>query len=71
MKGKTLREGKRVRYLGLPSLGPPHGSLGTVAKVATPGGRSAHPDPASLMPFVEWDDGHAEGVYSASLERHR
>jgi hypothetical protein len=56
-----------VRYVGMPGLGPARGSIGTVAKVATIGGKSIHPDPMKVMTFVDWDETRAEGVYTAHL----
>ena len=59
-----------MQYVGLlPGFGPAFESRGTVAEVAGAGGRSIHPDPARLMTYVRWDDGHGEGVFTRDLQR--
>lgn len=66
---KRFRKGDPVEYVGLPGLGPARHSHGTVAGVAGVKGKSVHPDPSRLMTFVQWDDGHGEGVFTAHLAR--
>lgn len=61
--------GMRVVFEGPSVLGPPTGTHGTVALVATGRGKSVHPDPSRLMTFVRWDNGSNEGVYTRHLGR--
>jgi hypothetical protein len=56
-----------VEYTGLPGLGPALHSRGSVAEVSGVRGKSIHPDPAKLMTYVRWDDGHGEGVFTGHL----
>lgn len=68
-KTPRFKLGDRVRYVGPSFLGPATGSVGTVALVAGPRGKSIHPDPSRIMTFVEWDNALPEGVYTAHLVR--
>lgn len=68
---KRFRKGDRVEYTGLPGLGPALHSHGSVAEVCGAQGASIHPDPAQLLTYVLWDDGHGEGVFTGHLSRLR
>lgn len=67
-KAKRLRLGSRVMYTGPMMLGPSYGSTGTVGLVSGARGKSIHPDPSGVMTFVNWDDGHSEGVFTRMLQ---
>jgi hypothetical protein len=66
---KRAYEGMRIRAIGWDNSGVPHGTLGTVAKVATVGGKSIYPDPCRKMIFAHWDNGMKVGVFKFEAEQ--
>lgn len=62
-----FREGMRVRCVSY-AAGVQVGTLGTVATVAGVRGRSIWCDPSRHMVFVQWDTGHAFGVFRCEAE---
>jgi len=65
-----FKEGMRIKLNRYDFYsGYPEGAAGTVAKVATIGGKSIYPDPMKLMVFVDFDNYAPMGIPKGLLEK--